>query len=61
MMNRTEAFEYLKARYRVDDMDDLEFNECMRKLMNTPHKPYCRTKLAALFPNYGADCTCGES
>lgn len=23
------------------------------------HGPHCRTHLAALMPNYGADCTCG--
>lgn len=61
MMTRTEAFEYLRERYRVDEMADEEFTTAMDSLMNRPHKPWCRKKLEFLFPNYGSDCTCGES
>jgi hypothetical protein len=60
MMSRTQAFEYLKTNYYVDDFKHEEFAELMRALIDTPHKPWCRTRMASIMPNYGSDCTCGE-
>ena len=60
MMTRTEAFEYLAHNYYVDKQTDEVFNELMHALINTPHKPWCRTRARHSMPNYGSECTCNE-
>lgn len=60
MMSRGEAFRYLEYNYHIDEMSHVEFEEAMRILIDKPHKPWCRTRMRSIMPNYGADCTCGE-
>lgn len=60
MMTRTQAFNYAVGKFYVDEMPKKEFRKLMKALMETPHKPWCRTRLRDVFPNYGSDCTCDE-
>jgi hypothetical protein len=60
MMRRTQAFEYIVDAYYVDEMEHEDFEEMMRLLIDTPHKPWCRTRFAESMPNYGSECTCDE-
>lgn len=58
MMTREEAIVYLKERFYWDEMSKDEQDGFIQALVNAEHKPWCRTHLAELMPNYGSECTC---
>lgn len=60
MMTRTQTLEYLLEHYEVDSFGHKQFNRLLKNLIDEPHKPWCRKKLAGLLPNYGSECTCDE-
>ena len=54
-----EAWEYLnKWHYYMDEMEPYHQGHAVNELMKMTHRPWCRTHMASIAPNYGADCTC---
>lgn len=56
-----EAWEFLNTRYHLKEMKDDVVEEMVRNLMAMKHRPWCRTHMADLMPNYGSECTCDGS
>lgn len=58
-MSRKAAYRYLDQHYYMDDQPEEVNAKLIDDLVDMNHKPWCRTHMAAIAPNYGSDCTCG--
>ena len=59
-MSVSRAIENVEQNFHTDEMDPHEFAKKVDYLIYQDHKPWCRTHMAELMPNYGSDCTCGQ-
>ena len=58
MWTREEAYDFLDTRYYMSEQTDEHNEKMIDDLCAMTHRPWCRTHMAEIAPNYGADCTC---
>jgi hypothetical protein len=61
LWTREEAYDYLNARYHLDELDKKTADNMVSTLCSMTHRPWCRTHLQivpTMAEEFGTDCTC---
>jgi hypothetical protein len=53
------AWRYLDENFHMDEQEDETNAHLLNDIMFQKHKPWCRTHMSEIAPNYGSECTCG--